>query len=276
MAASPGAQRCGAADESHHGMIRSTAVSPLPGEPARARSEGAVVRRDHPTWAVLCLLAAGLSACTSADAGRSSAPTTAGSTATAVEPVQKEPGAVPLVHGGFYDSAVADFGPDQVAAAAATAAEIARIALADCVRWTTGEVDPRLTALVAPDLITRSLAELDRSAEYGGTPVPSLLSHLPEDDGNGHDLVADLAQGGCGASGPMHYPNGAVRVSAGGGDRPGLVLSGGFAMNVRLGSTSVSAGQDWDFTLEPDAGGWRLTDVAPVMANVNWALKMAD
>jgi hypothetical protein len=241
------------------------------------------VRRRHRTGAALCLLAAGLSGCTSADAGRSSAPTTsstAGSASptppTAVGADRENVDAVPLVHDGFYDGAVAAFGPDQVAAASATAAEIARIALADCVRWTTAQVDPRLTALVAPELITRSLAELDRSREYGGTPVPSLLSHLPEDDGNGHDLVADLGRGGCDGSGPLHYPSGAVRVSADGGDRPGLVLSGGFAMNVRLGSTTVSAGQDWDFTLEPVAGGWRLTDVAPVMANVNWALEMAD
>ena len=31
---------------------------------------------------------------------------------------------------------------------------------------------------------------------------------------------------------------------------PGLVLSGGFAMNVQFGSTVVSAGQDWVFTME--------------------------
>ena len=50
--------------------------------------------------------------------------------------------------------------------AAVTAVErIARIALADCRRWTTGEVDPELAALVTPELLTRALEELDRSKE---------------------------------------------------------------------------------------------------------------
>jgi hypothetical protein len=242
------------------------------------------MRPGHlPQAAVLVALAvAGLSACAPADgtvsnsSATTSSPARVSSTVREPDPVQEDVGEVPLVHGGSYDGAVAAFGPTQMAAASTTAAEIARIALADCVRWTTGQVDPRLTALAAPELISRSLAELDRSKEYRGSPVPSLLSHLPEDDGNGHDLVAELSRGGCDGSAPLHYPSGPVQVSLVRGDRPGLVVSGGFAMNVALGPTVVSAGQDWVFTLEPDAGGWRLTDVAPVMANVNWAPETRD
>jgi hypothetical protein len=182
-------------------------------------------------------------------------------------------GDVPVVRGGGYDRAVAEFGADQVAAATTNAARVARIALADCHRWTTGQVDPRLTALVTPELLVAALEELERTPSYGGGPVPSLLSHLPEDDGNGHDLASD-ARGGCAVAGPLRYHLGPLHVSSAGGDRPGLVVSGEFAVNVRLGATVVSAGQDWVFTLEPDGDQWRLADVETVMANVNWAPAM--
>lgn len=219
----------------------------------------------------LLLVVAGLSACTSS-AATASPPTST----TASPSVPDDAGRIPVAHGGSYVGAVTDFGADRVAGAVDTAAQVARIALADCVRWTTGEVDPRLTALVAPELIDRSLAELERSREYGGTPLPSLLSHLPSDDGNGHDLAAELARAGCDGSAPLHFPSGPLRVRARPGGGSALVVSGGFALNVAFGATLVSAGQEWDFTLEADADGWRLTDVGPVTANVNWAPEMTD
>ena len=49
------------------------------------------------------------------------------------------------------------------------------------------------------------------------------------------------------------------------------MLSGGFAMNVQFGSTVVSAGQDWVFTMEQTSDGWLLADVGRVTAHVNWA-----
>ena len=52
---------------------------------------------------------------------------------------------------------------------------------------------------------------------------------------------------------------------------PGLVLSGGFASDVQFGTTAVSAGQDWVFTMQPTLDGWCLADVGRVTANVNWA-----
>jgi hypothetical protein len=157
-----------------------------------------------------------------------------------------------------------------VTAALTADAEIAHIALADCRRWTTGNVDPRLTDLVAPELLARAVDELARSKEYGGFPVPSLLSHLPEDDGNGVHEAADVA-GGCDDSAPLRFDGRPTTVAV---DRtaaaPLLVVDGSYVLHVRFGSTRVQAGQDWRFTSERTADGWRLTGAVP-SGNVNWA-----
>ena len=55
---------------------------------------------------------------------------------------------------------------------------------------------------------------------------------------------------------------------------PGLVLSGGFASDVQFGTTAVSAGQDWVFTMQRPPDGWRMADVGRVTTNVNWALPL--
>jgi hypothetical protein len=211
----------------------------------------------------------GLTACT-ADPATTDTAAPAPSTVPAAPGPQDEVGDVPVVPGGEYDRALAEFGADQVAAATTNAARVARLALADCHRWTTGQVDPRMTALVTPDVLAAALEQLERTPSYGAGPVPSLLSHLPEDDGNGHDLASDV-RAGCEGDGPLRYDLGPLRVSVAGGDRPGLVVAGEFAMNVRIGGSVVSAGQDWVFTMEPGPDLWRLADVEPVMANVNWA-----
>ena len=127
-----------------------------------------------------------------------------------------------------------------------------------------------LVLLAVAGLLTGSLEELAVSKEYGGTPIPSLRSHLPDDDGNGHDLVA-ASRDGCEASGPLRMISGPLGITVQSSGGPGLVLSGGFAMNVQFGSTVVSAGQDWVFTMERTPDGWRLVDVGGVIANVNWA-----
>lgn len=161
-------------------------------------------------------------------------------------------------------------GAEQVDAAARTAAQVAHIALADCHRWTTGEVDPRLESLVTPEVLARTLDELDRAGEYGGRPIPSLLSHLPDDDGNGNDQAA-LVREGCDDSAPLRFPHGPMRVSiAPGGEPSRLRVDCACVMTVTFGSTPVGAAQDWVFTMEQAADGWRLADVEGVVANVNW------
>jgi hypothetical protein len=214
-----------------------------------------------------------LAACTTDDSPLTGAADT-GAPATSVSgaaPDQADVDDVPLVQGGNYDRAVGAYGADQVAAAAAAVAQVARIALADCVRWTTGEMDPRLSTLVTPELLARAQQELEEAPVYGFSgPPPSLLSHLPEDDGNGNALAADVRDG-CDGSAPLRWSQGPLSVAASPGGEPGLVFSGAFMMNVRFGETVVSAGQDWTFTVSETPDGWRVSDVDRVMANVNWA-----
>ena len=213
------------------------------------------------------LVAAGLSACTPGSSVDTIAPA-----ATATGPVPPLPavGEVPVEHDAGYTDAVTAFGADELAAALAADAQIAHLALADCWRWTSGDVDPRLAALVAPELLARALDELARSKEYGGSPVPSLLSHLPQDDGNGNNEAAAVA-GGCDDSAPLRFGPWPTKVAV---DRtaaePRLVLTGSFVLHVRLGSTRVQAGQDWEFTSVRAPDCWRLTD-AVSSGNVNWA-----
>jgi hypothetical protein len=219
-----------------------------------------------------------LSACTtegSVDAGApssSAAASTPAPPATTTGPAAALPevGEVPAERDAGYADAVATFGADQVTAALTADAQIAHLALADCRRWTTGSVDPRLTALVAPELLARALDELARSRDYDGSPVPSLLSHLPEDDGNGQNEAADVARG-CDDSAPLRFSGWPTTVAVDHTEgEPLLVVSGSYVLHVRFGSTRVQAGQDWEFTSERTTDGWRLTDAVP-SGRVNWA-----
>jgi hypothetical protein len=229
-----------------------------------------VVVASHPfRGALLALIVTALAACTSGtsnDGDSAAPPTTAQSTAGAAVPSLPDVGQVPIEHDAGYDDAVAAFGVDAVEAAATADARIAHIALADCVRWTTGVVDPRLTDLLTPALLARVTEELDRPA---GT-VTSLLSHLPGDDGNGNDEAAAVLHG-CDASAPLRYGPWPVTVAV---DRtetqPRLVLTGSFVIDLAFGETRVQAGQDWVFTSEQTPVGWRLADVTAT-AHVNWA-----
>jgi hypothetical protein len=227
---------------------------------------------------VAALAVSGLSACTTEGSVNAGPPSTSASAeastvtppaATGPVPPLPEVGDVPVEHDAGYADAVSAFGADQVTAALIADAQIAHIALADCHRWTTGEVDPRLTALVAPELLARALDELAVSKEYGGSPVPSLLSHLPEDDGNGVNEAAAVA-GGCDDSAPLRFPSGSARVRVdNGGDHPRLQITGGYVTDVVFGATRVGAGQDWEFTSERAADGWLMSD-ASVSGNVDW------
>ena len=179
---------------------------------------------------------------------------------------------IPVDHDAGYADAVATFGLDRVRGALADDARIARIALADCVRWRSGTVDPQLTALVSPALLARVQEELGRPA---GT-VPSLLSNLPTDDGNGNDEAAAVRTG-CDDTAPLRYDLGVhpIRVSVDrAGGSPQLVLDGEFAMNVTFGRTAVAADQRWTFSSTPVPSGWQLTD-AETDGNVNWAPAMS-
>lgn len=160
-----------------------------------------------------CLLAAvtGLSACASdpdTSAGSGAAATGTAAPSPAVPVAQEDVGEVPLERDAGYDEAVAVFGADEVAAAATNAARAAHIALADCRRWRTGAMDPRLADLLTPSLMEKVTEELDRPA---GT-VMSLLSSLPRDDGNGHRLAEDIVLG-CDGSAPLRYPMGPMSVA---------------------------------------------------------------
>ena len=127
-------------------------------------------------------------------------------------------------------------------------------------------MDPRLTDLVTPSLLARVTEELDRPA---GT-VPSLLSHLPSDDGNGNDEAAAVVDG-CDASAPLRYGPMPLSVAVDRtGAEPRLVLTGSFVVDLAFGELRVQAGQDWVFTSEQAAGRWLLADVA-TSAQVNWA-----
>ncbi|WP_336026582.1 hypothetical protein [Geodermatophilus sp. FMUSA9-8] len=186
---------------------------------------------------------------------------------------------LPVAEDAGYVDAVATFGADAVQAALAADARIARIALADCHLWQTGEIDPAMRDLVDPDLLAEVEAELARPDGYPRT----LLAPLPADDGNGHALAAAV-RGGCDASAPLRsYPGSfnlggpqlIVSVDRTGGE-PALVVAGQFLMNVTLGDVRVSAGQDWRFTSVRGAIGWRLTDVQTGGAHVNWAPPLAS
>ena len=212
---------------------------------------------------------AGLAACTSApDTGAvpDTAPTTPAAPAPVAPVVQEDVGEVPLARDAGYDAAVAAFGAGDVAAAATTAARVAHIALADCVRWRTGTMDPRLGELLTPALLDRVTAELD--LPDGNTT--SLLSHLPRDDGNGHRLASDIVLG-CDGSAPLRYAHGSLAVAVDGtGGAPRLGLTGTPIMDVAFGPTRVQAAQDWVFTTEQSDGGWRLAGVTTGGAHVNW------
>jgi hypothetical protein len=212
----------------------------------------------------IALVAALLPACSSGS-GASSPSAAAPATTTPTLPVP-DVGVVPIQHDAGYADAMAVFGLDQVLSAAEADARIARIALADCVRWETGAVDPRLTDLLTPSLLARVTEELDQPS---GT-VTSLLSHLPSDDGNGNDEAAAVVHG-CDGSAPLRYGPMPVTVSVDRtGEQPGLVLTGSFVVDLAFGDLRVQAGQDWVFTSERTPGGWRLADVT-ARAHVNWA-----
>jgi hypothetical protein len=218
--------------------------------------------------AVVALAVTMMTGCSSEpspDSGASSPPAAATARSTAALPMPSV-GEVPVEHDAGYADAVATFGSDQVVAAMIADARIAHIALADCVRWRTGVVDPRLTELLTPSLLTRVTAEMDRPE---GT-VTSLLSHLPSDDGNGNDEAAAVVDG-CDDSAPLRYGPGPVTVAVDrSGSSPRLELTGSYVIDIAFGELRVQAGQDWVFTSEQTDAGWRLTDVAAA-AHVNWA-----
>jgi hypothetical protein len=219
---------------------------------------------------------AGLSACT-AEAGHDAAPPpasaspdpSASATPTGPAPPLPEVGKVPVEHDAGYADAVATFGADKVTAALTADAQIAHIALADCHRWTTGEIDPRFADLLAPEFLTRVTDELAMATDYYES-IPRLFSLLPEDDGNGVDEAAAVT-GGCDDSAPLRFDGWpttvAVERTAG---EPRLVVKGSYVLHVRFGATRVQAGQDWEFTSQRTADGWRLTAAAP-SGRVNWA-----
>jgi hypothetical protein len=217
--------------------------------------------------AAVALAVGGLAACASdATPVHRAASSAAPSTVAAPALPMPDVGEVPVEHDAGYADAVTTFGAEQVVAALTADARIAHIALADCVRWRTGVVDPRLTELLTPDLLARVTDELDRPA---GT-VPSLLSHLPSDDGNGNDEAAAVVQG-CDDSAPLRYGPWPATVAVDRTeDRPRLVLTGSFVVDLAFGESRVQAGQDWVFTSEQTPAGWRLADAA-ASAHVNWA-----
>jgi hypothetical protein len=115
-------------------------------------------------------VAVGATACTGSDdttehsgAGTSTAAPRA--LAVPEDVVQEDVGQVPVTADEGYVDAVTTFGgAEQVAAAATADARVARIALADCRRWTEGTADPRLSALLTPELQARVVAEPARAA----------------------------------------------------------------------------------------------------------------
>lgn len=232
--------------------------------------------RSRLTGVAACLLGAvtGLSACTSdpdATAGSEAPATSTAAPSPRLPVAQEDVGEVPLERDAGYDEAVALFGTEEVASAATNAARVAHIALADCRRWRTGAMDPRLADLLTPSLTAKVIEELDRPR---GT-VMSLLSHLPRDDGNGHRLASDIVLG-CDGSAPLRYPMGPMTVAVDTArDTPRLGLTGSFVMDLAFGPTRVQAAQDWVFTSERSDDGWRLTDAATV-ADVNWGPPRAN
>ena len=183
---------------------------------------------------MLLVAGAGLTACTAPEGspGPVAAPSAAApSVVTSLLPPAppRQPGelTLPVLEDDGYADAVATFGgADQVYAAVAADARIACIALADCHRWTTGELHSDLVALVTPSWVS------DNWLGHGGRV---LNVHVDR--------------------------TGAV---------PALVVTGSFAMEVTLGDSEVSAGQDWVLTSVPTAAGWQLAD-AESNGHVNWA-----
>lgn len=226
----------------------------------------------------LALMLALTAGCTGSDdaprtvSPRTSTPTSAPAPAPTTVPALSAPTAapnevdIPVEHDADYGEAAAVFGEERIRLALLDDARIARLALADCRRWRTGEVDPELATLVSPELLDRALGEL----RPAGQPL-SLLSNLPADDGNGHNLAAAVRKG-CDGSSPMKYETGlfepAVTVDRT-GTQPRLRVVASFAMNVRFGDEVVGAAQDWTFTSTPTVSGWQLTDAATT-TNVNW------
>ncbi|WP_299958802.1 hypothetical protein [uncultured Modestobacter sp.] len=156
---------------------------------------------------LLVLAGAGLTGCTAGAAERVAVSSSAPPAAPTPVPAPSEPTPspderpIPVQQDAGYADAVATFGEERVRALLLDDARIARIALADCLRWTTGELHPELTALVSPELLDRVQQELDRPDDG---PPPSLLSDLPEDDGNGNDEAAAVVDG-CDDSAPLRY-----------------------------------------------------------------------
>jgi hypothetical protein len=178
-----------------------------------------------------------------------------------------------VLHDAGYTDAIDTFGESEVLAALSNNARIARIALADCGRWITGEMDSDLASLLSPDLLTRVQEEL----QLASNDVPSLLSPLPEDDGNGNNLAAAVRIG-CDDSRPMRYDTGAqlnsIRVNRS-GEHPQLEESATYAMHVAFGDTVVGTSREWRFTSSRTPSGWLLTEAIP-SAQVNWFPASSD
>jgi hypothetical protein len=220
--------------------------------------------------AALALATTALAACTSGDVGTASpgANSAAATTSTAPPPVAALPmpdvGEVPVEQDSGYDDAVATFGADEVRAALEVDAQVAHITLADCHRWTTGDVDPRLVGLLAPNILKRILDRLDRPEP------PTLLSNLPVDDGNGNNLLA-ASEAGCDDSEPLRYGPWPLIVTVDRSrDVPRLVLEGSFVLHVSLGDTRVQAGRDLVLTSQRTAQGWQIVET-DVDEGINWA-----
>ena len=222
-------------------------------------------RRWRSCAAVLVALA--LPACTAGGSDPAAAsPSSAAEPAdrSAPAPRLEDPG--PVAEDDGYRDAVAALGQDEVATALGRTARVARLALADCGWWTDRTVDPELAALLTPEF----LAAVREDVEKPAGRVRVLLDDLPEDDGNGHALAADLA-GGCDDGGPLLH--GPVDTTVHRDDRaaaPTLVVAGHYGTNVTLGASHVSANQDWVFTVVRTAQGWQVSDAVP-SAHTTWA-----
>jgi len=169
--------------------------------------------------------------------------------------------AVPVAQDAGYAAALERFGVEAVQTAIEDDVVIARTALADCQRRTTGVMSPNIISRLDPVLL--AWVE-ERLAGPPGYPPP-LLSELPDDDGNGNDLAAAV-QEGCSADGPMRFGPEPLTVRVEGDE---LVVAGSYALTVSFGDLDVGAGQDWILTSYPTGQGWALVDAVP-SANTNW------